>query len=364
MQVPAVSVIIPLYNVEKYIGECLDSILAQTFQNFEVIVVDDCSTDNSVAVVKSYATKFGGRLKIARTQKNSGGGGYVPRNIGLGISRGEYIFFVDADDSIAENAIEILYTAAKDFDTDIVYTSLYHACTGENAIKLERDNEGKKLIEQGVDDEPTLTNDSPKQNLYRLLFVGHFQSPWTKFVRRDILTENEIVFPKIISGGDFIWNIHLYCHAKKILRLPIPLYFYREDYSSDSVTQKKRSAPEQNAHWVSAFVLWTKALNQLSNENDVLKENPDYCYTALKVYFDYCLSRFFNERMQLSTQELYEALARKFTDDLAVPFLFSIFDAQQKNMIRTQQEFQNFAIDAQNRITELENEIRRLQSKE
>ena len=94
MDLPKISVIIPLYNAEKYIGDCLESLLVQTFQDFEVIVVDDCSTDNSVAIVQSYAEKFGGRLKIARTKKNSGGGGYVPRNLGLNLSRGEYIFFL------------------------------------------------------------------------------------------------------------------------------------------------------------------------------------------------------------------------------------------------------------------------------
>ena len=69
---PAVSVVVPLYNVEKYIGECLDSLLAQTFQDFEVVVVDDCSTDNNVKVVESYAPKFGGRLKLTRMKKNTG----------------------------------------------------------------------------------------------------------------------------------------------------------------------------------------------------------------------------------------------------------------------------------------------------
>ena len=72
---PAVSVIVPLYNAEKYIAECLDSLLAQTFQNFEVIVVDDCSTDNSRQIAESYLEKFGGRLKIFDNEKNSGAGG-------------------------------------------------------------------------------------------------------------------------------------------------------------------------------------------------------------------------------------------------------------------------------------------------
>ena len=67
---PAISVIIPMYNAEKYIGECLESVLAQTFQDFEVIVVDDCSTDKSVEIVQSYAVKFNGRLKLTRAEED------------------------------------------------------------------------------------------------------------------------------------------------------------------------------------------------------------------------------------------------------------------------------------------------------
>ena len=71
-----------MYNAEKYIGACLDSILAQTFKNFELIVVDDCSTDSSCTIVDSYTKKFGGRLKLVHTEENSGGCA-VPRNVGF-----------------------------------------------------------------------------------------------------------------------------------------------------------------------------------------------------------------------------------------------------------------------------------------
>ena len=108
---PSISVIIPLYNAEKYFGECLDSLLAQTFKNFEVIVVDDCSTDNSLAIAKSYLEKFGGRLKISRMYVNSGKPS-LPRNKGLAVSRGEYIYFMDNDDLITPTAFEELYTLA------------------------------------------------------------------------------------------------------------------------------------------------------------------------------------------------------------------------------------------------------------
>lgn len=121
----AVSVIIPLYNAEKYIGECLDSVLAQTFQDFEVIVVDDASTDNSRAVVESYVEKFGGRLTVTNLKENSGSGA-MPRNKGLLLSQGEYIFFLDADDMITPTALEELYALAKDYKADVVYCEKFY----------------------------------------------------------------------------------------------------------------------------------------------------------------------------------------------------------------------------------------------
>ncbi|MBR3747432.1 MAG: glycosyltransferase family 2 protein, partial [Selenomonadaceae bacterium] len=124
-EIPAISVIIPMFNAEKYIAECLDSILAQTFQDFEVIVVNDCSTDSSVAVFEGYKKFFGERLKIARTQKNSGCGG-IPRNMGMMFSRGEYISFLDADDTITTTAFEELYSVAKKFDADVVACEKYY----------------------------------------------------------------------------------------------------------------------------------------------------------------------------------------------------------------------------------------------
>ena len=86
MDAPKISVIIPLYNAEKFIRECLISVLASKFKDYEVLVVDDCSTDNSLAEVKKLLPHFNGRLKIFSTEENSGGPG-VPRNIGIKILR-------------------------------------------------------------------------------------------------------------------------------------------------------------------------------------------------------------------------------------------------------------------------------------
>ena len=214
MEIPAVSVIIPLYNTEKFIGACLNSLLAQTFQNFEVIVVDDCSTDNGVAIVESFAEKFGGRLILTRTEKNSGNAGYTARNKGLKFSRGEYIYFADADDMLTKNALNILYAAAKKLDAEVVYTSARYLYTADKGAQLKIDKHGRTLINNGGENKILLLVDNPHEVLQWLLIErGLFHTPWTKFVKRDFLLQNDITFCEVISGGDYIWTIELFARA-------------------------------------------------------------------------------------------------------------------------------------------------------
>ena len=335
-----ISVVVPMYNAEKYIGECLDSLLAQTFQNFEVITVDDCSSDNSVAVVASYAPKFKGRLKLAKMKKNSGGGGYVPRNVGLQLARGEYICFLDADDWLLSTALEVFYNAAEEYKAEVVYTGSYYDAKSPEDIQLHRDGAGKKLLKEGSEDKTDFRLDDCAGNLRRFLLEeaeGNFRNPWSKFIRRDFLIANEISFPsQMTTGGDFIWTINVYCHAKKFLRLPTPLYFYRTN--TDSVTKTKREPSEQISHWVSAFLDFVKNLNALETKNKILSENPAYCLAAFKSHFEYFLYRTADARKDLSSQEIYGILHREFAkgnSDLSMsllPFFLSFIDNERKSV--------------------------------
>ncbi|MBQ7198035.1 MAG: glycosyltransferase family 2 protein [Selenomonadaceae bacterium] len=149
--IPAVSIIIPMYNAEKYICDCLDNILIQTFQDFEVIIVDDCSTDKSCDVVESYLPEFNSsgydKLKLLRSKVNSGGEG-TPRNIGVNISCGEYILFIDSDDFITKTALEELYPIAKKFDADVVHCEKYFQFTdGQENFKIESYQTGEFVKE-------------------------------------------------------------------------------------------------------------------------------------------------------------------------------------------------------------------------
>ena len=189
--------------------------------------------------------------------------------------------------------------------------------------------------EKCLEDKPAMTIDDPNKNLQQLLFSGNFGNPWTKFVSRNFLLKNKIEFPKIISGGDFIWTIHVYCCSKRFLRLPIPLYFYR-NYSAESVWRKRRLPPEQISHHVAAFIKWLSAFNELSNQIEVLKQNPAYCSQAANLHFNECLFTCLEARKQLTTQEIYEVLRRDSIDP-SVPFFFSVIDAQQKELSAAQQ---------------------------
>lgn len=331
---PAISVIIPMFNAEEYIDECLKSLLTQTFKDFEIIIVDDCSADNSVQIAESYIPQFDGRLRIEKTEKNSGGGGYVPRNIGLTLARGEYVYFMDADDYITKNALETFYNAAKEYDADVVYTSAHYDLTKPNEMRVLKDKENQQLLNDNVKDIPVLTIDDPQKNIERLLVVGNFKVPWTKFLRRDFLIENGITFPTIVVGGDFIWGIHVYCRAKRFLRIQSPLYFYRR-YSSSSVSTKNTNSPEQIYYVVSAFLALIKALTELANKTEILQQNLYYCYQALEGDFNYRMTLLNEIRTQLTSQEIYELLCREFdkTDSsagLMIPFFFSMINAERR----------------------------------
>ena len=229
--IPAVSVVIPMYNVEKYIGECLDSILAQTFTDFEVIVVDDASTDNSCAIVESYIEnhKEGmDKIKLLRSKINSGIPG-IPRNIGIRFATGEYLMFVDSDDVLTPTALEELYSVANEFDADVVYCEKYYRIdVGE---KFTTD---KSILTVGVGwgskydfvSKPTLESDNFAERIQDFCNKKFWTAPWNYLFRRSLIVQNDIRFPVIKIGEDEIFDLNVICHAKNIVRVPNIIYIW------------------------------------------------------------------------------------------------------------------------------------------
>ena len=368
---PAVSVIIPMHNAEKYIGDCLDSILAQTFQDFEVIVVDDCSTDNSFAIAESYVEKFGGRMTLTKLKENSGNTGYTARNKGFTFSRGEYVFFIDADDFITKDAFEILYTSAKNFDADVVYTGARYHYTSEGGGVLKIDRVGRELIAKGLKNEAELTINDPHKYLKELLDLrrGLYHTPWTKFVRRNFLIEKEITFYETISGGDYLWTIEIFARAERFVRIPNAVYFWRDD-SIDSMTRSKSSTETQIRKWGKIFVSWTKFALILCNKIKILRENPAYLYSALIFWTEFCLKHCAEERLKIPSEQVYRILLSEFENDgsldLIIPILFGVIDSQQKALLSAKQEFdktQKALTLNRRRVIKLNKELEQLKKK-
>lgn len=117
-----ISVITTVYNIEKYIGECIESILAQSFTDFELIIINDCSTDNSLNIVNSYAEKDN-RIRVINNEKNLGCG--MGRKIGIENAKGDYTIFIDGDDYITPRFLERLYDRMKKGDCDIVVNKVF-----------------------------------------------------------------------------------------------------------------------------------------------------------------------------------------------------------------------------------------------
>lgn len=351
---PAVSIIIPLYNAERYIGECLDSVLAQTFQNYEVIVVDDCSTDNSIAIVESYIPKFDGRLILSHMNKNSGKPS-LPRNKGLTVSRGEYIYFMDNDDMITPTALEELYTLAEDFDADVVYCEKYYTCDANRQnMKLA------SIQRPNFVDKPTF-DDAPLNERIEKIINWHFLvMPWAYLTRRDLLTEHEISFPNIIRD-DSIWNWNLIFCAKKILRVPNAVYVWRDVKSS--ITRVEKTPAQEINFWLNPIVLGTKTLHETLRRIEFFKQNPRYHYVMLSHFVEGSFSSLFGKSFQLKSFAFYEAVHKEFSKDLGeqdilVPLLFAIINTQQKISFMNRKKFNEFAAQAQRRIAELEAQLK------
>lgn len=208
-----VSVIIPVYNVEKYLNQCVDSVLNQTYQNVEVILVDDGSTDNSPAICEEYA-KNDKRVQVIHKVN---GGASTARNVGINVATGEYLMFLDSDDFWDGNTVlEDIFDGVSEVD---VVCFGYKECwdkgyidgrgTSENSLLHCANSNGallKNLIATGV-----LTS-----------------SACTKAVKSNLVIEQKIYFKEGITTEDVDWTARVILSAKSYIVVPQNFYVYRQ----------------------------------------------------------------------------------------------------------------------------------------
>ena len=303
-----VSVIVPVYNAEKYLGVCLESLLIQTLTDFEVIVVDDCSTDASNTVAESYLERFDGRLKIVTLPENTGSGA-VPRNVGLDFAGGEYVYFVDNDDLLVDTALETLYACAAEYRADVVEMEKFFTCDAEPVpedLKIAAWCYTDSFVEG-----PTFETENLAERVKKFLKSKYCWAPWAKLIRRDFLVDNAITLPLMTIADDVVWTFELLCLAQKWLRIPVPLYVNRTN--SASIMRRERTPEQMITFRTNPLITGLEALEEFMRGLDYFNQNPVVRLQVLNFFVLMQIDNMKNALNALEPTEAYEIFLREFT---------------------------------------------------
>ena len=260
------SIIIPVYNVENYLPACLDSILCQEQSDFEIILIDDGSTDGSLNICKDYAWK-NPRIKVI-TQKNQGVS--AARNTGIKAAKGEYITFIDSDDLITPTYLSSLRSCMNTSD-DIVFF---------RGISI--DENGSLLSLFGTDTTVYDMNASFGNTIINTLKGNVFGHVWLTWLRRTLLEDNQILFNEAISlHEDFLFTCNCVSKAKKVSEYPLYVYKYVQ-YNKTCRKNLSASIP-QNYEYIAQSVIF--AFDKMSDKIPLDREYFSNYASKLRCHF-------------------------------------------------------------------------------
>lgn len=243
-----ISVIVPVYNVEKYLRKCLDSIIYQNLREIEIIIVNDCSPDNSLKIIQEY-TKKDERIILVNKEKNEGIAS--TRNSGLEIARGEYILYIDSDDWIEQNYFKDMYELAIKNNADVVISDFY-VDYGGTKLFYKIDQYGE--TGQEIDKRKAIETLGGGQSAYAL---------WNKLIKREVYEKNKLrFFNGVYTGEDLLTSILFYV-SNKIVKLNKAYLHYVQNQGS--ITKKPKYSMLLDVYY---------SLNEL--EKFFLEKNYDY----------------------------------------------------------------------------------------
>ena len=248
-----------------------------------------------------------------------------------------------------ETALEDMYIPAKKFDADVVYCEKYFSYKND-------DRNVKQITAITSTDEIVLEVGKQLRHLKLYATDNFFWAPWTKFVKRSWIMENKIFFQELPRAQDFLWTLKIFTYAERFLRLPVAVYFYRE--SNESITRKNLSDDKMMNFWISPVIKGLKEISDFMDGVDLLKENPALRYAIMNFFVSVHFSReFLKLSRQFQPHEVYENFKSEFGKELGEhDVLISYFCA-------TSNELLKFVVQSQNRIAQLEDEIKQLKDR-
>lgn len=215
-----ISIIIPVYNVEKYLKRCLDSIINQTFKDLEIICINDGSTDDSQKILDEYAAKDP-RIKVLNQKKS---GPSTARNLGISLASGEYISFIDSDDWIDLDFYEKLYTSAKKYDADIAIAGI---------IRL---NAHRRKFLLNIPEEKIYTNTDEK---FKICNCPDLNYTCNKIYKLGKIKKFELKFKEGVVYEDIIYTPQVIYYLDKLVTVPNTYYYYWRTPNSIVATKSK-----------------------------------------------------------------------------------------------------------------------------
>lgn len=300
--IPLVSIIVPIYNVEKYLPKCIESIINQTLTNIEIILVNDGSTDSSGKIADEYAKKDERIIVIHKENRGQGSA----RNVGIDIAKGEYIGFVDSDDWIDEEMYEKLYTNAKEYNSDVcvcnrnVYDEYSNIITSINVQQELIDNVNGNLLDYVVN---------------KLLFK-HTVVVYNKIYKTNIIKNESIRFKEVreVGSEDALFNCQLLFHIKRISAINTTNHNQLAREGS-TAREYKVGAMERTASFIEVLYKYTEKINKKETGANlasiILIFFQQWNYNLLKTYGKENLQEYMIREQKLAEKNQYFKKAEK-----------------------------------------------------
>lgn len=279
-----ISIVVPIYNVEKYLKNCIDSIIKQTYTNIEIILVDDGSPDNCGKICDEYKEKDN-RIKVIHKQN---GGLSDARNAGIDIATGEYIAFIDSDDYIEENYIEVLYNLCVKNDVWLSECD-YERINSDDKIEMKQNRESN-----------IYTGKEMSRRLYSKDFIRTIVV-WNKLYKREIF--KSLRFPKGKINEDEFTTYKIFYNLDKVAVTSEKLYYYR--YSPDSIMNRKFNKKRLDL------------IEALEERIEFYKEkNEKELYNlTLKCYIEHLIEYFRLCKRDIEDKSYYKLILKKYRNN-------------------------------------------------
>lgn len=316
-----ISIIVPIYNLESFISQCVDSLLCQTLADIEILLIDDGSTDSCPEICDSYE-RADARVKVIH-QKNMGLSG--ARNSGINASSGKWFMIVDGDDWLEPNAAEVLYLNAEKYDSDIFLASFYANYKDRqvkdsffNVTEFHFNNSNKLSLQFNCISRDKLGNPAAASNS---------GVTWARLYKKAFIVDNNLTFILGLKRTqDAIFHLYAYEVAERVDFLDIPVCHYRIWDSSDS----KKYSPDfdktakEIAHHIKAFMVAFNKFEEFS---------PAYYSKSLKLYLEIIKLKFAPSKNTMSFREKCSRLRALATEE---PFKEAIKNASDTTLNRNQ----------------------------